>query len=599
MKKVIILFALIFSLFYACTEDTSAYLPQDKEQIKVDDVLIEGDGETQEPQEGELIPGIHLIKVQVTEPGGEVVERRFKYFMPISVNTSQPISLIFEFHGSYSFEAGGEPVDPIGSISTSHALIQHAIKENCIIVFPAGEVLRESGSVNWSNSEKNLPFFDRMVEYFNRSTPRVDPNRIFSTGQSSGAIFSFVLAYTRSSVVAAIAPRAGQMRIEGSTDLPERAVPVRVFAGTNDNTVIHSAVLSNMEDWAEMIGGYFSSDMVLTENAFAIENYMEVTTRTWNGGKADTEIYSLINEGHGISLYYCLPYIWDFFSSHPLNLASGGCFVTAQKRELVAQCGEKIEIPFNHTDGATPELVNAPADWSPRIEGKTIKLTAPGDYFGNVHRNGSFDLSVSFNGSKASLTINYELTPPKAYFEVGDIYYNDAFDPVGVVCWVNNANIREAKILCLEEVPGYGTVKYGNFGYFETPDRHDGEGNTAAAMQWKEDQQLNLTENNSVIVYAATYAYGGVGNWYLPAVEEWIAVNANLAVINAALKSVGAPAFEPTSQALGGYHSSTVLFSTSPNKVFKYFNFYTKTELEQTGTDTSYFRARLMKKVSK
>ena len=265
MRKYLFLLIVLFLAFFSCVDDNSSYETQEKEKVDVEGVTP-GGGEEEPPVDGELTPGVHLVKLNVMQPDGQVVERRFKYFMPSTLVTSKPISLIFEFHGSYGFEKDELPSDPISGITKTNALCQLASRENCIVCFPAGEVVVNSdggGAVNWQNSENHLPFVDAMLDFFKSSSPSVDPKRIYSTGQSSGAIFSFVLAFYRSGDFAAITPRAGQMNINNQTDLPSRAVPIRVFAGEIDETVIHSAVLQNMEQWAIRIGGYFPGDLSL------------------------------------------------------------------------------------------------------------------------------------------------------------------------------------------------------------------------------------------------------------------------------------------------------------------------------------------------
>ena len=116
--------------------------------------------------------------------------------------------------------------------------------------------------------------------------------------------------------------------------------------------MIHSAVLQNMEQWAIRIGGYFPGDMVYTAKDLEIEDYKTVDTRKYHGGNADMEIYTLLEEGHGINVTRCTTLMWEFMSAHPMNQETVNCFVTSETHEIMAQCGEKIEFGINYTDGA-------------------------------------------------------------------------------------------------------------------------------------------------------------------------------------------------------------------------------------------------------
>lgn len=612
MKKSWILALLVpFFTVTSCLEDTSAYLPQDKENVVVDDVENEkGDGDEDDEvlPEGKLVPGLHLVKLMVTQPDGQEVERRFKYFMPISIDESKPISLIFEFHGSWEFDAGVTPDDPIAGISISHYMNQHAIRENCIICFPAGTAEMQedtSGAVNWQDSEKHLPFVDAMIDYFNSRTPAIDPTRIYSTGQSSGAIFSFVLAFERSNVFAAITPRAGQMNIEHETEMPERAVPVRVFAGEDDNIVQHGAVLKNMTDWAERIGGYFAADMEYTEDSIEIEGYKKVDTRIWEGGKADYQIYTLKEEGHGINGYQVLPYMWEFMSSHTLDGAAENLFITSSVSEIVAQCGEPIEFQVNYTDGATFE-VSELKGWNMKVEGKTIKMTGPADYYGDIDRKGEIVLTVTMNGQSVTKEITYELSVPKGFFEVGDIYYNESFEPVGVVCWVNSSNIREAKIVNIDK-QNNSWYAGGGLGLgldFTTPDRLNGEENTRRMMERNNELDSPIPANQSSFVWAATYSYKGVGGWYLPAVDELAAIADNVDKVNETLTELGGVLLKPLysgNLVLGS--STTDVKSGDDKKTIYLYDLTKKTALERQSYDPDeyigFVQARAFKKVTK
>ena len=356
-----------------------------------------------------------------------------------------------------------------------------------------------------------------------------------------------------------------------------------------------------MTNWAVKIGGYFPADMVYTAKAFEIEEYKTVDTRVWHGGNADLEIYTLLEEGHGINVVRCTTLMWEFMSAHPMDQETVNCFVTSETHEIVAQCGEKIEFGINYTDGAELTVTGEPKGWNYRLNGKTVSMTGPVDFFGDIDRKGEMILTVSIGGQTAKDTISYELKAPKEYFEVGDIYYNDDFEPVGVVCWVNNANIKEAKIINLEGPNSYGNVWYGEGlgNDFETPDQYDGEGNTAKMIARKEALNLSLSAANSAFVWAAEYSYKGVSGWYLPAVKELEAIASNVAVIQEKMKELGVYTTNWDFSAKTLYSSTTE--TGGKGKLFYNYNYSTK----QVGYGDSadeylgYIYARAFKKVSK
>ena len=544
MRKYRILLIVLPFLMFSCMVDESEYTIQEKEDVDVDQIAVDTTTGEEVLPERQLVPGVHLVTLKVpVEPNSlDSIERQFKYYMPVTLNSAESVSLLFEFHGSYEFDKGEGIPNPIADIQETSALNQKALKENFVICYPVGETIihaDSSGVINWQNSEKHFPFVDAMVKYFTEDNePRIDPKRIYSTGQSSGAIFSFVLAFERSDIFASIVPRAGQMSLSEVTTMPQRAVPVRVFAGVEDTIVIHSAVLQNMTDWAEQIGGYFSSDMQMDTTSYEdVRDMIDVTIRYWHGGKADYEIYSLAGIGHGIPLSDDLvDDMWEFMESHTMDNASTQLFVTTDVKEIEAQCGEPITIQLSYSEGAELEMTGAPKGWNAQLDGTQVTMTAPADYFGNIDREGAITFTVTSGTQEpATCEVTYYLEAPKTYFEVGDIYYNENFEPQGVVFWVNPENIREAKIVGLQEA----RIKLGDFGPdFITPDQDNGSANTAAYVEQNNTLDSPYSNRESAVIWASEY--NGEQEWYLPAINELLEIFGKAAAINESLESIGA-----------------------------------------------------------
>lgn len=591
--------ALLLALFTitGCVKDNSAYLSQNKKDVKVDDYDI--DATNPEDTAGLLLPGIHRVKIKV-ENEGNSVDRRFAYFMPVSINKSKPISLIFNFHGSY--ESG---VDPLQNFSLSNSLNQLAIKENCIIVFPAGEDTGDA--VNWQNTEYHLPFVDAMLGYFKNHSPQIDTDRVYTSGQSSGAIFSFALAIHRSTDFAAAVPVSGQMKLS-SADIPEEVIPIRAFNGVNDDIVIHSAALENITIWANQIGGYFPSD-VRTSDTLMIDNYKPYIKRAWNRGKVDIELYSIIDEGHGVNWSYITPLMWEFMKSHIKNQSNSDVYLSSEVKRFDAQEGQEFSSQLRFTENAVVSILSAPNDWKVTLQNGQLQVKAPNDFFAptTINRKGEIIIQAAKNGNIAEIILPYELQAPKMFYEVGDIVFDENFKPTGVVFWVNPENIKEAKIIALEHI----LKKFGAVGSdFFTPSFTDGYQNTLDLIEHNNTNGLGLDASSSAFVYAYEYqaSPGQTKGWYLPAVDELKLLDPNLSLVNATLSTYG-DALEITSSATSYHLSSTMVNDgsvDSPLKRFYTFDYHSNPSFHgyyilgaSADNTAGFISTRPIKKVSK
>ena len=98
-----------------------------------------------------------------------------------------------------------------------------------------GSGLPGASGLGWANAGgEDVAFAHAMMDCFGAQLC-VDQNRIFSTGFSFGAMFSFTLACTADSMQRAIAPMAGNTKTSGGCENSTRSVAVMAFVGTDDS----------------------------------------------------------------------------------------------------------------------------------------------------------------------------------------------------------------------------------------------------------------------------------------------------------------------------------------------------------------------------
>jgi len=164
------------------------------------------------------------------------VQRQALVFAPAPVLTTnaQPIPLVFAFHGH-------------GGTAKAAAQVMHlqTLWPGAIIVYPQGlktpsQVDPQGNFPGWQVragqaglNDRDLKFFDAMLATLRQKFP-VDHERIYATGFSNGAIFTYLLWAERGKALAALGIVAGLLDPAEHFALPRAVV---VIGGTNDNVL--------------------------------------------------------------------------------------------------------------------------------------------------------------------------------------------------------------------------------------------------------------------------------------------------------------------------------------------------------------------------
>jgi len=229
-------------------------------------------------------------------------ERSYEIFVPAGLNLNRALPLIFNFHG-----ATPEFIDASEIHATISEMNEAARTWGYIVVYPQALVL--DGTQRWQKeaSGPDVAFVDAMLEELSASFC-IDPQRIYSTGFSSGAGLSYTLACVRANVFAAIAPVAGEMAIEACK--PEDAVGVIAFHGTEDPRNTYANAQASVAHFVDIGSCKTPPQRVFEQGDAYCERYpdcapgrdvtfctMEGAGHTWPGSQQSELILTAFGEG--------------------------------------------------------------------------------------------------------------------------------------------------------------------------------------------------------------------------------------------------------------------------------------------------------------
>jgi polyhydroxybutyrate depolymerase len=277
------------------------------------------------------------------------VERTYRIHIPPALPENITPALVFVLHGGGGTGEGMERTLTLGGFNVLSE------KYNFIVVYPDGI------EKNWNDGRKNVTdpaheqniddvgFFNALIDNLTGDF-NIDPDRIFVTGISNGAMMSYRLAFEIPEKIAAIAPVAGAIPTDLLMDNISR-IPVSICAisGTNDPLVPWDGGLVGFprNPRGTVISVPASVLFWVThDNCSAIpysidlpdsdpKDHTRVYRDSYSNGTNDTEVilYTISNGGHTWpDGYQYLPkaligrtcrdinaneVIWDFFSAHP------------------------------------------------------------------------------------------------------------------------------------------------------------------------------------------------------------------------------------------------------------------------------------------
>ena len=277
------------------------------------------------------------------------LHRTYKIHIPPNLPENSLPALIFVIHGGGGTGDGMERSLTLGGFNTL------SDKNNFIVVYPDGiERHWNDGRKNTSDTahEQNIDdvgFFNALIDNLTNEF-NIDPNRIYSTGISNGAMMSYRLALELPEKIAAIAPVAGAIPIDILPDEP-LSIPlsVCVISGTSDPLVpweggivgfkrnprgVVISVPDSVNFWVINNNCNNTSETTLLPDTDPNDG-TRVKRHKYSNGDNNTEVvlYEIINGGHTWPDGYqylskkfigrtckdinANEVIWDFFKNHP------------------------------------------------------------------------------------------------------------------------------------------------------------------------------------------------------------------------------------------------------------------------------------------
>jgi len=219
--------------------------PEDCNTITTNTPVTQEEINIETDNQNKNIPGEYEFTIEL-----DGLQRQFIVYIPKKQYMDKAKPVVFNFHGG--FGNGEQQCETSKMYNVSD-------KYGFIVVCPDGTPSNGGRSISkkllyWNDGQLNTPsqinevndvhFVEAMIDYLD-SNFNINTNKIYSTGLSNGAIFSFRLACELSDKITAIAPVAGSICNMSETCNPSRSVPVIMFNGEEDTNVPYEGGLGS------------------------------------------------------------------------------------------------------------------------------------------------------------------------------------------------------------------------------------------------------------------------------------------------------------------------------------------------------------------
>jgi polyhydroxybutyrate depolymerase len=263
------------------------------------------------------------------------VSRGYLMYLPSTYRSGRPAPLVLVFHGGGGRASGIAPHTGFSRL---------ADREGFVTVYPDGLQGRWNDGRGYAATHDDVGFVRALLDTLERELS-IDPRRVYATGISNGAMFSYRLACDLPGVFAAVAPVAGAMPVDLAS-FCRHTEPVSVLAmqGTADPLMPYAGggvarrrgrVLSAEQSVAfrATLDGCTEPALVTPQADVATDDGTRVRHAIFNGCRdgRSVELYTIEGGGHtwpggppvGGSVgrvsrdIDATPLIWSFFAQHP------------------------------------------------------------------------------------------------------------------------------------------------------------------------------------------------------------------------------------------------------------------------------------------